>query len=82
MWTKEQFEAWKAGEANQGFLKFVLDSREALMADWADGRPMTPENQATAVVYGDLLGLQWADVADFYGLPIDDSTEEGSDGRE
>lgn len=81
-WDKEDFDAWKA--RSLGFFQFLRDRRQDLMERWADGQPLGEHEQALAVTYGDILGLNWAeDVAAFYGIEVtnDDEQERPEAGR-
>jgi hypothetical protein len=66
MWTKEQFEAWRASAATKDFLAFLAERREALKEQWAEGTPLTPADQMVAAVYGDIITLAYEDVENFY----------------
>jgi hypothetical protein len=59
MWTKEQFQAWKASQATKHFLAFLKGRRDELAARWADGEEMTAHDQSMAQVYNDLINLDY-----------------------
>ncbi|MGB1214601.1 MAG: hypothetical protein ACPG4X_14650 [Pikeienuella sp.] len=65
--TEDQFKAWKASPATKPFLAFLNEVREDLKERWASGEPLTKDEHAVAMVYGDVVKLEWADVAAFYG---------------
>jgi len=38
---------------------------------------VSEEDRALAIAYGDIIGLEWPDVAEFYGLPIEEEDNDG-----
>ena len=59
MWSKEQFQAWKASRETKQFLAFLQERRDQLAARWADGEEMTAHEQSMAQVYSDLTDLNY-----------------------
>lgn len=77
MWTKEQFEAWRSRPETKKFLAFLREVREDLKERWADGEHMDADKHAIAMVYGDIIGLDWdRDVASFYKIEVDENGEQ------
>lgn len=65
-WTQEEFTNWKASPLTQKFLAFLSDKREDLKETWAEGTPMSKDEEAIAFVYGDILSLEYEHVEEFY----------------
>lgn len=82
MWTKEQFQAWKARPETQAFLMFLNEVREELKEKWAKGVPLSDKEHAIAMAYGDILDLKWSSddptdptVAAFYEIEDEENDE-------
>ena len=71
----QDFLAWKANPLTQGFLQYLTDYRLQMAMLWAEGQPMTPQQQAQAEVMGDLASLSCNDVRQFYGLEEGENDE-------
>jgi hypothetical protein len=74
--SKETFEAWRAHSLTALFRRYLTDFREAQAQKWAEGVSMSPEDQQTAKILGELSRLEWPDVASFYGLPVEETESE------
>jgi hypothetical protein len=67
MLTEEQFQAWKGHPVTKPFLEFLRAVREDLKERWAEGQEMEPTDHAIAIVYGDIIGLEYdRDIRPFY----------------
>lgn len=65
--TEEQFQAWKASPATGPFLRHLEQVREQLKERWAQGEDLSPTDHAIAMVYGDVIDLDYErDIAPFY----------------
>lgn len=75
MWTEEQFKAWRQRRETKQFLAFLKERRETLKEAWADGEAeMNPNDHAMAMVFGDIINLNYeGDVAPYYE---DEETDE------
>lgn len=74
--TKEEFLAWRGSPATEPFLKYLADRRDMLMQAWANGNPTDEADQTEAMMCGQIIDLEWKDVAEFYGIE-----EEETDGE-
>lgn len=72
--TEQTFQEWVSRPLTKVFLAYLLDQRDRLKDQWAQGQEMDPRHQTKALLLGELASLEWADVAAFYGTP-DDETE-------
>ncbi len=70
--TAETFGAWRADPRTKAVFLFLADKRAALMDAWASGRIMPVDSQSQAQAFGDLIGLDWPDIADFYQKEVSD----------
>jgi hypothetical protein len=70
--TEEGFQAWKDSPLTREYLQFLRDRQAALMRAWAEGKSLTPEHQAQAVLLGQLAEIRWHDVAEQYGIEVRD----------
>ena len=75
----EEFITWRHSPDNRPFFQYLTDAREAVKEEWAVGNQITDKDHAIAMTYGDLLALEWKDVADFYGLEEQDERELSGD---
>jgi hypothetical protein len=66
--NREGLEHWLSLRQTKLYLAFLRDQQAALGQLWARGQPMSPEQQAKALLMGELASLSWADYATFYGL--------------
>ncbi len=69
---REAFQAWKDSPATKEFLSFLRDRQSDLMSAWGLGAMMGPEQQAQAVLLGQLADLTWQDLADQYEWEVRD----------
>lgn len=67
MFSQEAFEAWKGRPETADFLAFLQEVREDLKERWAGGETLGDAEHAIAIVYGDIIGLDYErDVQPFY----------------
>ena len=65
--TEEEFQAWRHSPATGPFLKHLHAVRERLKEQWALGVPLGDKAHAIAMVYGDILDLEYErDIAPEY----------------
>lgn len=64
----EQFQAWKEHPVTAEFLRFLKDRQRGLMEAWGRGVALCPEQQAQAVLLGQLAGISSAEVAEHYNV--------------
>ena len=64
----ETFKEWINQPLTAVFLQFLKDRREALGWLWMQGQSLPAEAQYQAAFLGEMLALEWADYAKFYGL--------------
>jgi hypothetical protein len=70
----EAFSQWRASPLTQEFLLLLSKRRDNLKEAWAQGQPLTVEQQAQAVLLGRLAQVSFDDVRDFAGLdPLDEA---------
>lgn len=74
--SPEEFLAWKEHPATQEYLTFLKDRQSDLKEAWGRGLSMTPEQQAQAVLLGQLVGLRWSDLAEQYGWKREEADNE------
>ena len=81
MLTQERFDEWRSSPLTKEFFKFLSDKREDAKETWARGQEMSKEVTATAFVYGEILTLEYTDVAEFYGIELEEkeNTDEPND---
>ena len=58
---REEFQAWKASPVTAEFLSLLAARQQALMAAWGSGSPLTPEQQAQAVILGQLARIRFSE---------------------
>jgi hypothetical protein len=68
----EEFQRWKDSQATKEFLSLLSRRRSNLMEAWAAGQPLAPEQQAQAVLLGQLSRVQHDDVLDMAGVEVSD----------
>lgn len=56
---QEQFQAWRDNPLTQEFLGLVRKRQQELTAAWGRGLPLSPEQQAQAVLLGQLAGISF-----------------------
>lgn len=64
--SQETFQAWKDHPLTALFRQYLTDYRKALAQQWAEGVSMSPQDQQTAKILGELSLLEWDDVESFY----------------
>ena len=65
---EEVFQAWKDSPLTKAFRELLLTKQQNLSQAWARGHSMTPENQASAVLLGQLADLSHDDVLEILGV--------------
>ena len=78
--TEEQFQVWANHPVNKPFRKYLADYRRTLADSWANGESVTEREQAMAFVLGELLNLEWRNVAEFYEIPYEENDDDKSVG--
>ena len=61
--NEEQFVEWAHHPVNAPFRQYLNDCRESLKDRWASGDNVSEKDHAFVVACGDILTLEWADVA-------------------
>jgi len=79
MKTQEAFDEWHSSPLTKEFFKFLSDKREDLKETWAKGQPIDDKAHAIAMVYGDILDLEFSTIAEFYNIEIDEKEDEKND---
>lgn len=74
--SPEEFLAWKEHPATQEYLTFLKDRQSDLKEAWGRGLSTTPEQQAQAVLLGQMVDLRWSDLADQYGWKREEADNE------
>lgn len=70
----EAFQAWKDSPLTRGYLAALRQRQTDLMAAWGRGQAMSVENQAAAVLLGQLADLSHEDfMAEFFGVEVSDA---------
>jgi hypothetical protein len=80
MWNQERFDEWRASPLTKDFFKFLSEKREDLKEAWAQGEDMSASDLSAAVVFGDIIDLEYATIAEFYDIELDEKEEEHDDG--
>lgn len=87
--SPEGFQAWKDSPATQEFLGLLGQRQRDLMAAWGRGASLTPEQQAQAVLLGQLSRIRFreegrsegeqpaASIEDLAGLTFAEGDEDG-----
>jgi hypothetical protein len=57
--NEEEFQAWKHSPATGPFLAHLHRVRERIKEDWGSGSPVDEVAHAIAIVYGDILDLDY-----------------------
>ena len=76
--NSQTFEEWRHSPLTALFLRFLKDQQSDLGRRWMEGQALGLQEQTKALLMGELADLSWADVADFYGIPVDE-TEGGGE---
>lgn len=82
--TKEQFNLWKHDPVSKVFLGFLRDKREYLISVasemWVDGAEVPPAIRGQVIELGEIAGLEFEAIENFYQEQRQDGTEsEGSE---
>lgn len=72
MQDKATFQEWKDNPATQDFLTYLAERQMALMEAWGRGAPLTPEQQAQAVLLGRLSTIRFEDICEHYEMEMTD----------
>ena len=62
----EEFQRWKDCPLTQCFLNYLRDRQSDLMLAWGRGLVVLPEEQAQAVVLGQLAEIRFEDIEQQY----------------
>ena len=65
---KEEFQRWRDHPLTKEFLTLLGNRQRDLMEAWGRGHSLTPEQQAGAVLLGQLAGLSFEYVCDLAGI--------------
>lgn len=65
---REGFQQWKDSPLTQEFLSLLGKRQSALMESWGQGVHLLPEQQAQAVILGQLAEVSFEDVQDMAGI--------------
>lgn len=65
---KEVFQAWKEDHRTQEFFQYLKDRQTDLSTAWAEGKQLSPEQQAQAVLLGRLADLSHDDIIEQYAI--------------
>jgi hypothetical protein len=71
----EEFQRWKDSPLTQEFLSLLKARQQNLMEAWGRGQPVSPEQQAQAVILGQLAQVRFEDVQDMAGVEVDAAQE-------
>lgn len=83
MMDREAFGAWKGRPETAEFLEFIAEVREDLKERWASGELLDDKDHAIAIVYGDILALDYdRDVKAFYERKYGPQEAEDEDGEQ
>lgn len=72
----EEFQRWRDQPLTGEFLGLLKLRRQHLMEAWAGGMPLTPEQQAQAVLLGQLSEVRLDDLREIAGLEPSDAAED------
>ncbi len=73
--NEQTFKEWRQNPLTAQFLQYLRDRQTALKDLWGQGQTMGPEFQVQARWMGELADLQWAEVAQFYEIPVGEPVE-------
>jgi hypothetical protein len=73
---REQFQAWKDHPVTVEFFQYLRARQWALMQAWGRGQIWSPEQQAQAVLLGQLAEISLADVAEQYDVEVSDGSDQ------
>ena len=74
--SREEFQRWTEHPGTVAFLEYLRDRQEALMVAWARGSQMAPEQQAQAVMLGQLVSLSADEIASDYGIEVTENVDD------
>lgn len=63
---KEAFQEWINSPLTLEWIKYLKDRQQALMEAWSQGSMTSPEEQAQAVLLGQLARIRSEDIMDHY----------------
>jgi hypothetical protein len=72
---RAEFQRWRDQPLTHQFLKVLGMRRDNLATAWSQGQPLTPEQQAQAVLLGRLAEVRFEDVAEMAGIETEDETQ-------
>ena len=73
--TKEGFQAWKDNPLTREYLQYLRDRQSNLKEAWARGKLLTVEQQAQAVLLGQLAEMGWDEIAAQYEIATAEVSE-------
>ena len=74
-WTQEEFNNWKKSPVTKTFFAHLKAVRADLAEQWASGAQMDETDRSIAMVYGDIVDLNYEmDIVPFY--ETEESTED------
>lgn len=65
---REGFQQWKDNPLTREFLSLLANRQLGLMEAWGRGQPLSPEQQAQAVILGKLAEVSFEDVEEMAGI--------------
>ena len=68
MKERESFQEWKDSPGTRDFLAYLAERQKALTEAWGRGAPLTPEQQAQAVVLWRLSQISFDDMIEHFEL--------------
>lgn len=71
MKERDSFQEWKDQPGTRDFLAFLAKRQQRLMEAWGRGAPLTPEQQAQAVLLGRLSKVSFDDMIEHFELEND-----------
>lgn len=71
--NREEFQRWADHPGTKAFMTYLADGQRALMKAWAAGKSLVPEQQAQAVLLGQLVRVSSDDIARQYGVEAPDA---------
>jgi hypothetical protein len=66
----EEFQRWKDNPLTREFLSLLAQRQPALTEAWGRGVQMAPEQQAQAVILGQLAQVRFEDVQEMAGVEV------------
>lgn len=76
MKDRDSFQEWKDHPGTRDFLAYLAERQSRLMEAWGQGANLSPEEQAAAVLLGNLSKVSFEDMVWFYQLETGDASQE------